>query len=117
MGNVGSFSACSQVVDKGLWDVRQQDAVELARHIEREEPLFVVQEIGRRGQDGAWALKVYDTITGRRAVVMDAGLWPRLRDAARNEQRQLLHRAFEGTVRPTQPPVRVPRHEEQVQTV
>ena len=78
--------------------MRQQEAIALARHIECEEPLFVVQEIGRRGQDGAWALKVYDTLTERRAVVMDVGLWPRLRDAARLEQRQLLQSAFAGVV-------------------
>lgn len=95
--------------------MRQQEAVELARHIEHEEPLFVVQGIGRRGQDGAWALKVYDTLTERRVVVMDAGLWPRLRDAARKEQRQLLQSAFGREIVPQKrhaPPSHVGRDQQ-----
>ena len=99
--------------------MRQQEAVELARRIEHDEPLFVVQQIGRRGQDGAWALRVYDTLTERRAVVMDAGLWPQLRDAARKEQRQLLHRAFDGIagiVKPTKAPMRI-RHDTHMRSV
>ena len=75
-------------------DVRQQEAVELARHIEREEPLFLVQEIGWRVRDRSWALKVYDTITERQAVILEAGTWPRLRAVARSQQRETLHQTF-----------------------
>lgn len=74
--------------------MRQQEAVELARHIEREEPLFLVQEIGWRVRDRAWGLKVYDTITERQAVILDAETWPRLRAVARSQQRELLHQTF-----------------------
>jgi hypothetical protein len=81
--------------------MRQQEAWQLARHIAREEPLFVVQQIGRHEGSEAWALKVYDTITGRRVVITDAGRWPQLREAARLQQRQLLHQAFDGAARPS----------------
>lgn len=77
-----------------MGDVRQQEAVELARHIEREEPLFLVQEIGWRVRDHSWALKIYDTITERQAVILDAGTWPRLRAVARTQQRQVFHQAL-----------------------
>ena len=75
-------------------DVRQQEAVALARQIKREEPLFLVQEIGWRVRDGSWALKVFDSITERQAVILDAGTWPRLRAVARSQQRRVLHPAF-----------------------
>ena len=99
--------------------MRRQEAIELSIRIQREDPLFVVQEIGRRGQDGAWALKVCDTITGRRAIIMDAARWPQLRDAARQEQRELLHPAFEGDTRPTKASESAEsvREDEQVPTV
>jgi hypothetical protein len=91
--------------------MRQQEAMKLARHIEREEPLFVVQQIGWRERDRAWALKVYDTITERQAVIMDARTWPRLRAVARTQQRQLLHRVFDEAKSPDCVLPRVRRHE------
>lgn len=97
------------VRDEGGGDVRQQEAMKLARHIEREEPLFVVQQIGWRERDSAWALKVYDTLTERQAIIMDVGTWPRLRAVARSQQRQLLYRACDEGKAPDYVLPRAPR--------
>jgi hypothetical protein len=72
----------------------EQEAKDMARHIERDEPLFVVREVGWRERDKAWAVKVYDPITERQVVISDVRSWPRLRDAARREQRQLVEPAY-----------------------